>query len=404
MLAIIGQPRAAYIPLIAVVIIPIVFYIFHKTKNFNIPLNTFLLIILILPALVQLFNGGFINSGAVISWSAMAPISALAFKPKKEAIRCFVFFILTVIAVMTIELFTLPEFNKLSDEIIQFQFLVNLIGVVTTSFFPLLSFSKELSKSRELIRTSNQQIIQSINYAKFIQTASLSSEEELKKLLNEKSFLFFAPKDIVSGDFYWAHKDGDDVFLVCADCTGHGVPGAIMTMIGINHLNSIVRENKESDPAKILTLLHERVNYSLRNSPVEMNDGMDITICRINFNTNTVIYSSALSKVYLFDGEKVTTCPNDKCSIGDSRRHIYFNNHTLQMKSGDCLYLTTDGYADQFGGPRDKKFGSRQLTKLLHQVAPMHCNQQLSTISKSFYEWKDDTDQVDDVNFIGIKF
>lgn len=404
MLFLINQPTAAIIPLIAVGIVPFAFLIFQKTKNFNLHLDFFLLIIIIFPAVVQLFNGGFINSGAVISWSALGPITSLAFKSTKGAVKCFVLFILVVLSAMTVELFYLPAFNTLSSTIVKFQFMMNLLGVVSIGFFPLLQFARELKDTRKTVKSSNKKIIDSINYAKYIQNAILLSKQELNELLGNNSVLFYEPKDIVSGDFYWAHQSGDDVFLVCGDCTGHGVPGAFMTMIGINHLNSIVRENKESDPSKILTYLHEKVVSSLKSTTQQIHDGMDISICKINFKTKVVEYASAMSKVLLDNGSEIIACPIDKSSVGDSRRDISYQNYTLQMEEGQSLYLATDGYYDQFGGERDKKFGSKRVFKLLNRLNKIGLDEQYSAIETTFKSWKGDRDQLDDVTLIGVHF
>jgi len=360
--------------------------------------------LLLLPALVQIFHGGFINSGAVICWSVVTPLMALAFKNPKRARTCFLLFILVLAITALVEVFFVIEYVTMSKGMITLQFLMNFISVLSLCFFPILGFSKMLYKTRMTLQSHNRQIVNSINYAKYIQTATLHSEQQLNDLLNQNSFLFFQPKDIVSGDFYWAHKNGDHTFLACADCTGHGVPGAFMTMIGINHLNSIIRENNVEDPAQILTLLHKRVISSLKNAGEHVHDGMDISICKINFNTREVEYASAMSKVFLFDGEEVQICKSDRSSIGDSRRSISYKNRTLKLNQGNILYLTTDGYIDQFGGERNKKFGTRQLVNQISSLKGKSLKEQQESIQSNFFLWKNDQEQVDDVTLIGIQF
>lgn len=404
MLYAIGQAKAAVFPLIASIGIPLSVLIFHINKNFSAHVNRYLTMLLLLPALVQIFHGGFINSGAVICWSVITPLMALAFKKPKQARITFFLFVLILFVTAIVEFVIEVPYNVMSKEVVTLQFLMNFAGVMSLCFFPILGFSKVLYKTRKKLRSNNKQIIHSINYAKYIQTAILQSKEQLNNLLNHNSFLFFQPKDIVSGDFYWAHKDEDYTFLACADCTGHGVPGAFMTMIGINHLNSIIRENNEKDPAKILTLLHQRVISSLKNAGEHVHDGMDITICKINFKSKEVQYSSAMSKVFLYNGDRIVTCPVNKASIGDSRRDISYTNTCLQLEEGNILYLTTDGYIDQFGGERDKKFGTNQLTSLLNSLKEENLAEQENQLKAQFYSWKSDRDQIDDVTFIGIKF
>lgn len=404
MLYFIGQKNAVIFPLIAAITIPISLGIFHYNKDFNAHLNRYLLLLLILPGAVQVFSGGFMNSGAVVCWSVIAPLMSLAFKRPKQARRCFFFFLITLSITALIEIYVNVNYVPMNKLVITLQFLMNFIGVMSLCFFPILGFSKELYRTRKKIQSNNRQIIQSINYAKYIQTATLQSKEQLNEILNQSSFLFFKPKDIVSGDFYWAHKSGDTVFIACADCTGHGVPGAFMTMIGINHLNSIIRENNEENPSKILTLLHHRVTSSLNNTTHSIHDGMDITICKIDYKNKMVEYASAMSKVFHFDGEQIINCPVDKCSIGDSRRKITYQNRIIQLKKGQSIYLTTDGYIDQFGGPKDKKFGTRQLTQLLTEVQKKSLKEQEKSVQSSFFSWMGNSEQIDDVTLIGIHF
>ncbi|MBL4710380.1 MAG: serine/threonine-protein phosphatase [Flavobacteriales bacterium] len=404
LLYLIGQPSAIIFPVLAAITMATSVVIFYYNKNFSAHTNRYLFLLLVLPGGVQIVSGGFMNSGAVICWSVVAPLMALAFKRPKQARKCFFFFLTALIITAFVELYFKIDYVPMSREIVTLQFLMNFIGVMSLCFFPILDFSKELYRIRQKIQSNNRQIIQSINYAKYIQTATLHSKEQLSELLNQSSFLFFEPKDIVSGDFYWAHKNGDDIFLACADCTGHGVPGAFMTMIGINHLNSIVLENNEQDPSKILSLLHQRVTSSLKNANDIIHDGMDISICKINFKTARVEYASAMSKIFYFDGDKIISCPVDKCSIGDSRRKISYKNHVLQLKEGQSIYLATDGYIDQFGGPNDKKFGTRQLTRLLGELKDKSLKEQENFIQSSFTSWKGDKEQIDDVTLIGIHF
>lgn len=400
----IGQTNAVVFPLLAIISMPLILLFSHLTKKFVLALNAFLIMMLSLPALVQIFHGGFVNSGAVIAWSVIVPMMALSFRPPIVAIRCFVLFILIVIVTVLIEIYIPIDHKAMSRTIIISQFTLNLIGIIIICFVPLLNFSKEFMVTRKLLKTNNKEIIDSINYAKRIQAATLLSKEKFIELLKGSSFLFFKPKDIIGGDFYWAYQCNDDLFIACSDCTGHGVPGAFMTMIGINHLNYIVRENKESDPSVILSKLQEKVTSSLNNSSERVHDGMDITICKINYKKQTIEYASAMSKVYFFNGEQLERCANDKCSIGDSRRESSFTKYTLNFKKGDVLYLTTDGYIDQFGGTNNKKFGSKRFKELLATIVHLDSSKQNQLINSTFYQWKGDKAQIDDITLIGIKF
>jgi serine phosphatase RsbU (regulator of sigma subunit) len=179
-----------------------------------------------------------------------------------------------------------------------------------------------------------------------------------------------------------------------------------MTMIGINHLNSIVRENQEENPAKILEKLHKKVVSSLQHSSKKMRDGMDITICKINLESKVLEYASAMSKVLTYSSslKQAVKHSANRISIGDSNRKVEYTNHTLQFEEGDCLYLSTDGYIDQFGGSRDKKFGSRRLSQLIEEIGHLPMNQQRTKFSESIERWQGSTEQIDDITLIGIRF
>lgn len=400
----IGQYNAVIFPIFAIFLFPTILIIFSITKNFKLYVNSYLILLSLLPAAVQIFSGGFQNSGAVIAWAVLTPVVALVFKSPKISINWFFYFISIIIISIIAELFLNIEYVIMNKKTITILFSMNLIGIISLCFFPFLIFSRQLYDSKKIIESKNQKIIQSINYARYIQKASLFSSKEFNSLFNNKSFLIFEPKDIVSGDFYWAFESGEHVFLACSDCTGHGVPGAFMTMIGINHLNSIIRENHEEDTALILTKLHERVISSLKHNSNQIHDGMDITICKINMTKRTVEYTSAMSKVFHHTGKKLITCKSSRCSIGDSRRKIEYQSTTLELRAGDMLYLTTDGFIDQFGGPRNKKFGTKRLVSTLNQISSEPIEIQRKRLLKEHNKWQGNQEQIDDITLIGIRF
>ena len=399
-----GQTKAAIFPIIGFIMIPCILFYSHITKKFITALNLFLTMMMTLPALVQIFHGGFVNAGAVIAWSVIVPMMSLSFRPPKVAIRCFTVFILVSLVTVLIEVYVPIEYVKMSSSIITAQFTFNLIGIITICFLPLLGFSRDFMYTRKLLKSKNKEILDSINYAQRIQSASLINPDKLDELLDYKSFTLYEPKDAIGGDFYWAYKKEDEIFLACSDCTGHGVPGAFMTLIGINHLNYIVRENGESDPGKILLDLNERVSLTLRHSEEKMRDGMDITICKINFKHQYFEYASAMSKVYFFNGEKVIRLKSDKASIGDSRRKPEFTTRKVEFENGQALYLATDGYNDQFGGLHNKKLGSRNFIHTLNRTSNLAPKEQLMELRSLYRSWKGKNDQIDDVTVIGIKF
>ena len=403
MLYLIGQPSAAIIPLISVFVTPIILYNFYRTKNFDIALNAFLLIILVLPALVQLFNGGFINSGAVISWSAMAPIMALAFKPAFEAKRCFGFFILVITISILIEIFALPSYNIMSANIIRFQFLLNLTGVVTTCFFPLLAFTKEIKRTKNIITIRNQTIDLSFKYAKNIQTNLIPNERELNSILNLKTFVIFKPKHSVGGDFYWAHSNEFNSIIICADCTGHGVPGTLMAVTTISLLNSIIKDDNERDPMKIMTLLHNKIRDSFNKSEDIFDDTILLSICVIDKINNVINYTNSRSKIYLFNGLSLSKYRSDPFKVGDQNRDVRFSNRAIKYSKGDILYLSTKGFMNQFGERDDKKFNSSNFINSINKYGPFPFDNQKELFLKKLSKWQGNLDQTDDITLLGIE-
>lgn len=402
MLFILKQYKAVPFPLIATILILFSLVRFAKTKNFQATLNTFIVLLLFLPPIVQLFHGGFINSGAVVVWAVLAPVSSLIFKPIRTAQLIFAAFLLLTALTAVAELSISVEYQKVSYEIIIIQFLLNIIAVLTICYFPILHFTNEMMKARRIIKLQNDKIVSSIEYAKYIQKAILASKEDLDLSLNKDYFLYFEPKDIVSGDFYWVNQKNGKLIIICGDCTGHGVPGAIMTMMGINHLNNIIKEKGITDPSMILLFLHTAVIESLKHSTEKINDGMDIAVCTIDLEKNYMEYAGAKSRMYYFNGSLKTYQPT-KISIGDNSRNVSFQKHRIDIKKGDCFYLLTDGYIDQFGGPHEKRYGSKRLFKLIANLYKKDIQEQGEIIKREMKRWKGIEEQIDDITFMGFK-
>ncbi|MCE3227409.1 MAG: protein serine/threonine phosphatase [Bacteroidetes bacterium] len=258
---------------------------------------------------------------------------------------------------------------------------------------------------KELVEEKQKEIIDSINYAKRIQSAVLTSEEVWKKISTEH-FILFKPKDIVSGDFYWAYNTPTSrcVFAL-ADCTGHGVPGGFMSMLGNSFLNEIVVENKIFSAATILSKLREKVIGSLEQKGDEQRkDGMDMALCVLNRINNTLEFAGANNGLILIRKGQLAELKPDKMPIGsyitDSKP---FTSQTIQLEPGDCLYMTTDGFPDQFGGPKGKKFKYKQTEELLTQIYHLPMKEQGEIMEKKFMDWKGELEQIDDVCVIGVR-
>ncbi|MBI3518352.1 MAG: SpoIIE family protein phosphatase, partial [Bacteroidetes bacterium] len=269
--------------------------------------------------------------------------------------------------------------------------------------------NKEVIEQKTVIEHHNIEIMDSIKYAKNIQEALLPSLSEIGNLFNN-SFVLYMPKDIVSGDFYWFAKNGDTRFIAAVDCTGHGVPGAFMSIVGNTLLNEIVNEKKITVPGDILLELHKGVKIALNQNAKEFErrDGMDITLCAFNANSNEVQYAGAnrplwiyrKNKGYELEIIKATKFPIGGLELEESR---VYQNHIVNVNEGDCLYLFSDGYADQFGGPKGKKFMLTNLQKTLLENVELPMEMQKQKLTEAFMDWKSGAEQIDDVLVIGIK-
>jgi tetratricopeptide (TPR) repeat protein len=267
--------------------------------------------------------------------------------------------------------------------------------------------NQEISSQKMIIEIKNKDIIDSINYAQRLQENILPPESTLKKLFPE-IFVFYKPKDIVSGDFYWVEAKGDNVFVAVVDCTGHGVPGAIMSIVGNNLLNKIIREEKITSSEKILDSLVINVAQYLRQDGSNeriSNDGMDITLCRINIKAKKLQLAGAYNPFMIVRNGNLTEYKADKFSVG---RHTYeagykFKKTEIDLEKGDMLYLFSDGYADQFGGIKGKKFMRKNFYNLLKEISGLPVNEQNLKLEKSFNDWKQNVTQVDDVCVMGIR-
>jgi len=265
----------------------------------------------------------------------------------------------------------------------------------------------ELKDANDKLSIAFQDIKDSINYAKKIQDAILPLDEEIKKALPQ-SFVLFKPRDVVSGDFYWFNKKDHKVYIAAVDCTGHGVPGAFMSMIGNSLLNEIVSKKGTHDAAGILKQLHQGVRKSLKQDrdSYESKDGMDLALTVIDTTANTIQYSGAKRPLFYYNGDKFEEIKADKQSIGglEMEDHYQFTNHTFEIRKGDTFYLFTDGYVDQFGGDKGKKFSTKRLRETLANVQHLSMFRQHSELNSIIDNWKKEVEQIDDILVVGIRF
>jgi len=275
----------------------------------------------------------------------------------------------------------------------------------------VLQRTAEIRAQNIELSRQKKEITDSIHYAQRIQNAVLPSLKNIEKKFPEY-FILLKPRDIVSGDFYWLSDTGRKIIIVAADCTGHGVPGAFMSMLGISYLNKIVNENKITEPNQILEKLRENVIQALKQTgrEGEQKDGMDMALCVIDFDNLTMEFSGAQNPLYLIRGNELLETKADRMPVAYYEQMSDFTSHKIPLKQGDCFYMFSDGYADQFGGPMGKKFKYKALKELLIRVKEKSMAEQKELLEKNIQDWATGPDingrqydQVDDILIVGIR-
>lgn len=271
--------------------------------------------------------------------------------------------------------------------------------------FKLSKKNEEIENQRSIITYKNKEIIDSINYAKKIQTALLPTEEEITEVMGD-AFVLHIPKDIVSGDFYWLHESENYLFYATADCTGHGVPGGFMSMLAISLLNDIIKDKKIEEPCDVLDLLSAKLISELKQTETNTTskDGMDITLVRLNKSKNELCFAAAFNDLWLIRNDKIEVFKADRKPVGfHYGGFTQFNQQKIKLQKKDMIFTFTDGFADQFGGEKGKKFKYKNLKNLLLSIYYLPNRQQKQMVSNTFDKWKGDLEQVDDLLLIGLK-
>ena len=275
---------------------------------------------------------------------------------------------------------------------------------VTSQKEEIESQRDEIIKQRDFVVKQKEQIEQSIMYAKQIQNAILPSHDLLKEYFSD-NFIYYKPKDIVSGDFYWSATIGSKKIIVVADCTGHGVPGAFMSVLGITLLNEIIRVEREFNPEVILTTLRDRIVklFDKTEGNYIHKDGMDVTISIINTKDNTLEFAGANNKIYIISGDEFHEIAGDKMPVGFSYSYAPFTAKSFQCNKGDSIYMFSDGYRDQFGGPNSKRFQSKRFKAVLKEHNVKKMTDIETAIHSNYEKWKGYNEQVDDVLVMGFR-
>ncbi len=279
-----------------------------------------------------------------------------------------------------------------------------VVGLYEKRLNELVHQHDMVTKQKDEIVKQKKDITDSIHYAKRIQNAALPNEDFIKSILPEH-FILFQPRDIVSGDYYWLSQIENKTVVAVADCTGHGVPGAFMSMLGISLLNQMVKENRIMHANEILEEMRRSVKKSLRqDEDSENKDGMDMVLMIFDFENLILEYSGAYNPLYIFQDNQFIEIQADRMPIGvyvkDERP---FTNHTFQLKKGDAVYAFSDGYVSQSGGETNRKFMSKQFKELLNNIHPKPMSEQKDILVDKLEKWQGNHEQIDDILVMGIR-
>jgi serine phosphatase RsbU (regulator of sigma subunit) len=269
----------------------------------------------------------------------------------------------------------------------------------------LIKQKKEIEQQKNLVEEKQKEILDSINYAKRIQTALMANDNLMKDHLPEH-FVYFKPKDIVAGDFYWAEPVNGSFVYVTADSTGHGVPGAFMSLLNISKLNEAINQKHITRPDLVLNDVKRGIIEALnpQGSTEISRDGMDVVLCKLDMQNHVLQYAAANTSFCIVRDGQLLECKGDKMPIGKSHDDdLPFTYNEIKLQKGDMIYTFTDGFYDQFGGPKGKKLKARMFKEILLELSGLPVAEQKIQLDARFTDWKGDLEQVDDVLLIGVK-
>jgi serine phosphatase RsbU (regulator of sigma subunit) len=314
------------------------------------------------------------------------------------------------------------SYTNISDYTTPYHLILYSVLMVSLVYFIVKSQTVNLIKIRKLLKekedtlfqiethraeleSKNKSITDSLIYAQRIQEALLPSEEYFRRYFKD-SFIFYKPKDIVSGDFFWIGENGSKIFIVAADCTGHGVPGALMSMIGHEMLDKIISVDNVLQPSKVLGIMSkglEKIFSREKNVGTIIHDGMDIGICVVDKGERKIEFSGAFFPLYIIRDNRLIEIKGDKCALGMTPEGVTYSNNEMDLMDDDMLYLFSDGYIDQFGGSENKKFMYRRFRYLLMTIYNFPVDDQKSILEENIKTWMGGTPQIDDMLVIGFK-
>jgi serine phosphatase RsbU (regulator of sigma subunit) len=259
---------------------------------------------------------------------------------------------------------------------------------------------------RNLMLAEQRELSESLKYASFIQRAMLAPAAEISRLLPE-CMVFYRPCHVVSGDFYFVSGNQDKIYVAVGDCTGHGVPGAFMSILGISFLHVVISRFNPDKASKVLNQMREHVMKALSQTgeQTEQKDGIDMALCIIERKTNTMQFSGAFNPVYVVRKQQLVEYCGDRMPVGiGSDQELTFTNHQIDLEEGDMIYLFSDGFADQFGGSKGKKFKYDPFRILLTEISSLPVDVQNIRLQNAFDDWKGNLKQLDDVLVFGFRY
>jgi serine phosphatase RsbU (regulator of sigma subunit) len=409
-------------------------FMFYATRKYRPFRMVQLILILLLPTGTQIALGGFYSASNVVLAAILCPLGALMFYNIRVARVLFIFFLAAVVLVAVLEFLFPGRAAHVDQSIVLMFFTMNTLVISSIVFALLVYFVAQRALFQKMLAEKNKDLTDSIQYAKRIQDAILPPKRYMMKHFPD-SFILYKPKDIVAGDFYFFETFDDYAFIAAADCTGHGVPGAMVSVVCSNALNRVIKEFQLTDPGLILDKVRDIVIETFSQNEKHagehhdfVRDGMDISLAVIHTKTNELKWAGANNGLYLlrdseqllddFENIRVYDLPEDmdeekdilmaelepnKQPIGNFIHREPFRTIKVNLQKGDCVYLFTDGYQDQFGGERGKKFKAENIRRMLLKLFRKPMDQQSLRIEEMFYQWKGDIEQIDDVCFMGIR-
>jgi serine phosphatase RsbU (regulator of sigma subunit) len=394
--------------ILMLVLVLITFLLLHKRKYFFAKNYA----TIIIAGCISFFV---LATGEAFSEALFIPLAVMpliVFRKRRSAVF-YLFFLIALATALKIVQSSVTPLLMIEGPMLQFFRIMNLINGIAITFAITFYFKKanenyqnKLMHMNLLISEKNKEITDSINYARHIQHAILPDQGYFSKVFSE-SFILYKPKDIVAGDFYWLYEsEGSDpaICIAAADCTGHGVPGAMVSVICSTALNSSVKEFGLLDPGKILDKSTELVIETFARSQQEVKDGMDISLCVLYPHSGRLLWSGANNPLWILRDGQLMEFKADKQPVGRSDHRKPFNTKEILLKKGDQIYLFTDGFADQFGGERGKKFKYSRFKELLIAGESESPLVQKNRIERELFSWQGDLEQVDDILVMGFRF